>query len=298
MPRFSDRAAVTIRSTMLGTTLMGLFIAPSAIAQRPIAQPPVTPVAPTTLNQSVQALTSRIDSAANQKDLNAVLGFYSLEFTNSDGLNRQTLSQSLKQLWQQYPKLTYRTEVLSANNKGNGVEAETMTYVTGKQGNNGREWNIDIKLKSRQRWENQKLVQQEILSEQTRLSLGEKPPTVRVNLPETVKSGQRYEYEAVMEEPIGDDLVMGEVFERTITANALTQPNLLQLEIPVLEFFRRAPVPASKGTTKIKLQRINSGGFFKYGFAPKNPENRWLSAVLVRHDAGVTIVTNRLRVVQ
>jgi hypothetical protein len=298
MPRFSARAPVITRSMMLGITLMGLSIAPNAIAQRSVPQQPVPPVAPMTLSQSVQALISRIDSAANQKDLNAVLGFYSLEFTNSDGLNRQSLSQSLKQLWQQYPQLTYRTEVLSANNKGNGVEAETMTYVTGKQGNNGREWNVDIKLKSRQRWENQKLVQQEILAEQTRLSLGEKPPTVRVNLPETVKSGQRYEYEAIMEEPIGDDLVMGEVFERTITATALTQANVLQLEIPVLELFRRASVLTGKGTTKVKLQRINAGGFFKYGFAPKNQENRWLSAVLVRHDAGVTIVTNRLRVVQ
>jgi hypothetical protein len=278
-------------ASVIGISAIGISSAP-AMAQT-MAQTPTEPT------RAAQALAKQVDAAANQKDSNALLDFYSLEFTNSDGLNRQTLSQSIKQLWQRYPNLTYRTEVISAANQGKGISAETVTYVTGKQKTNGREWKLDVTLKSRQRWENQKLVQQEILAEQTRMSLGEKPPTVWVNLPETIKVGQKFQYEAVVEEPIGDDIMMGEVFEQTVTPAVLTQPNTLQLNIPVLEFFRQSGAAKPGPNVKtLKLQRLHAGGFFKFGFAPRSPENRWLSAVLVRHDAGVTIVTQRLRVVQ
>jgi hypothetical protein len=303
MPSFSFRF-----SCLTGVALVAALCPPSLAktVATPIATPtPVSAPAPLdALSQTVQALHNQMDAAANAADREALLRFYSLEFTTADGLNRETLGQSIRQLWQQYPKLTYNTQVLRATPQGKAIDAETLTKITGTQVRGGRTVTVDITVRSRQRWQANKLVQQEILSELTRLSLGDKPPTVSINLPETVKVGQRYNYEAIVLEPLEEDILMGDILDQPITAATLIKPRPLQLNLPsVLELvgnrtFLRAPGRINPNVQAVQLKRLRSGGFFKSGFAPKTPENRWFSAVLVRHDAGITIVTQRLRVVE
>jgi hypothetical protein len=48
--------------------------------------------------------------------------------------------------------------------------------------------------------------------------------------------------------------------------------------------------------SKFDLQLLPAGGIFKVGKAPAKPENRWISAILIRGD-GMTMVTQRLQVV-
>jgi hypothetical protein len=311
MPSFSFRF-----SCLTGVALVAALCQPSfaktVATPVPVATPkpaiPATPIsAPApldALSQSVQALHNQMDAAANAADRDTLLRFYSLEFTTADGLNRETLGQSIRQLWQQYPKLTYKTTVLRATPQGKAIDAETLTKITGAQVRGGRTVTVDITIRSRQRWQANKLVQQEILSEIARMSLGDKPPTVSINLPETVKVGERYNYEAIVLEPLEEDILMGDILDQPITAAMLIKPKPLQLDLPsVLElvgnrsFSRGTPRP-NPSFQSVQLKRLRSGGFFKTGFAPKTPENRWLSAVLVRHDAGMTIVTQRLRVVE
>jgi hypothetical protein len=310
MPSFSFRF-----SFLAGVALVAALSQPSlakTVAPVPVIRnttpTPATPIsapAPTdALSQSLQALSNKMDAAANAGDRESLLRFYGLEFTTTDGLNRETLGQSIRQLWQQYPKLTYNTQILRATPQGKATDAETLTKITGTQLRGGRTVTVNITIRSRQRWQAEKLVQQEILAEQTQLSLGDKPPTVTINLPETVKVGQRYNYEAIVVEPLEEDILMGDILDQPITAATLIKPKPLQLDLPsVLELVGNRSFP--RGTTRpnpavqsIALKRLRSGGFFKSGFAPKTPENRWLSAVLVRHDAGITIVTQRLRVVE
>jgi hypothetical protein len=249
----------------------------------------------------VQELLNRVDAAANTRDIKAVMDFYGPSFRNSDGLTRETVQQSLSQMWQQYPNLTYRTELVAVTTVGRSLQAETITYVTGKQTSGGRDLKLAVTLRSRQRWEDQKLQQQEVLAEQTQLSLGDNPPTVKVNLPETLKPGQSFTYEAIVQEPLNSELLMGEVWEEPVTAATYLTPTALRLELPsIAELLsdRQATVrkPAAPQTGKLKLRRLKSGGFFKLGQAASTPGNVWLSAVLMRHDAGMTIVTQRLRV--
>ena len=80
--------------------------------------------------QLKQALT-QIDAAANRKNVQGVIQFYSPNFTHSDGLNRRSLEQALTQFWAQYPNLTYRTELKSWQPDGQGIRAETITYISG-----------------------------------------------------------------------------------------------------------------------------------------------------------------------
>ncbi len=309
MPSFSLRFSFLTTIALVGAlsqpSLAKTIVTPVPVVtpKPPIATPISAPAPLDALSQSVQALHNQMDAAANAADRETLLRFYSLEFTTADGLNRETLGQSIRQLWQQYPKLTYKTTVFRATPQGKAVDAETLTQINGTQVRGGRTVTVDITVRSRQRWQSNKLVQQEILAETTRMSLGDKPPTVAVNLPETVKVGERYNYEAIVLEPLAEDILMGDILDQPITAAMLIKPKPLQLQLPsVLELvgnrsFSRTTRP-NPSVQSVQLKRLRSGGFFKSGFAPKTPENRWLSAVLVRHDAGMTIVTQRLRVVE
>lgn len=226
---------------------------------------------PETAPISLKAALVQMDAAANSHNLPTVLNFYSPSFTHADGLNRETLGQSLTQLWQQFPTLSYKTELKSWQPQGTGLVAETLTTITGTQKIGDREFRLESTLQSKQQFEDQKIVRQDILSERSQLTSGTKPPTLTFNLPEQVTVGQDFVFDAIVQEPLGDDLILGSALEEPIKPGAYLNP------------------------TKISLEALNSGGIFKVGRAPLTPDQRWISAVIVRQD-GITMVTQRLRV--
>jgi len=92
-----------------------------------------------------------------------------------------------------------------------------------------------------------------------------------MNLPQQVRVGQQYSFDAIVQEPLGDDYLVGAAIEEPIQADKYFNP------------------------TPVELELLPAGGLFKVGRAPNIPANRWISAVLVR---GITIVTQRLPVVE
>ncbi|MGL5063122.1 MAG: nuclear transport factor 2 family protein [Microcoleus sp.] len=218
-------------------------------------------------------LLTEIDAAANRRDLKAVMAFYGQNFTHADGLNSQSLEKAIKQLWERYPTLNYRTELKSWKSEGSAIVAETITTITGSHKQEGRQLNLKATIRSQQRFEGEKIVSQEILAEQTQLSSGSNPPTIQINLPEQVKVGQEYNFDAIVREPIGDDILIGTVVEEPVGEKTLFNPSAVELEL------------------------LTSGGLFKVGKAPESPNNRWISAVLMRQ-GGITTITQRLRVVK
>ncbi|MEG5171292.1 nuclear transport factor 2 family protein [Microcoleus sp. B3-D7] len=252
-----------------GVLHQGAARAIGAIAATPrtIAQTPANAPAPLT------KVLTEIDAAANRRDVKAVMAFYSPSFTHSDGLNSQSMEKALTQLWDRYPSLNYRTEIKSWKTEGSAIIAETITTIAGTQKKDGRELTLKATIRSQQRFEGEKIVSQEILAEQTQLSSGQNPPTIQVNFPDQVKVGEEYHFDAIVREPIGDDILIGTVLEEPITEKTLFNPSEVELEL------------------------LNSGGIFKVGKAPATPENRWVSAVLMRQ-GGIATVSVRLRVVK
>ena len=232
-----------------------------------IAQTPANAPAPLT------KLLTEIDAAANRRDIKAVMAFYSQNFTHSDGLNSQSMEKALIQLWQRYPSLNYRTELKSWKTEGNAIIAETITTIAGTQKQDGRELNLKATIRSQQRFEGEKIVKQEILAEQNQISSGKNPPKIQVNVPEQVKVGEEYNFDAIVLEPIGNDILIGTILEEPVSEKT---------------FFKSA---------EVDLDLLNSGGIFKVGKAPATPENRWISAVLMRQ-GGIAMVSVRLRVVK
>jgi hypothetical protein len=294
---------------LAGLLCLGLTV---AIAPAQSAQP-IQPAIPTerpnpTTNpqfQAVQERLLRIDAAANSKDIQALIAFYSQEFTNSDGLTRQTLQKSIAQLWQQYPTLTYRTELLEIlPSRGRGIEIETITYATAKIEIQGRLTDLSFMVKSRQRWEEDKLIQQTVLSEQNRVSFGDQPPTIQVRLPDSVRVGQKYTYEAIMQEPIApDDYILGDILEETISPATYLSTAKVQFEVPSIAEILNDRIaepattsPPSATIRRFRLRKLRTGGFFKIAQAPKSADDQWLSVVLMRPSGGMTLISQRLQV--
>ncbi len=273
---FGSKCGQSIAQMLLCLTVVSAGVLhPSAVAAIGLTATPQMIIAQTPANApaAVTKLLTEIDAAANKRDVKAVMAFYSPNFTHSDGLNSQSMEKGLTELWERYPTLNYRTEVKSWKTEGSAIVAETITTITGTQKKDGIDLNLKASIRSQQRFEGEKIVKQEILAEQTQLTSGKNPPTIQLNFPEQVKVGQEYHFDAIVQEPIGNDILIGTIIEEPVTEKT---------------FFRSA---------EVELELLNSGGIFKVGKAPATPENRWISAVLMRQ-GGIAMVSVRLRVVK
>ena len=227
---------------------------------------------PETAPPQLKDTLTQIDAAANRRDVQGVMQFYGANFKHGDGLTRTSMEQALTDLWKRYPQLSYRTQLQNWKSQGNGIVAETVTSITGTQASDGTSTKFASTLRSRQRFEGQKIVQQEILAERTQLTSGANPPNVDVNLPEQVGIGQQFNFDVIVKEPLGNSLLLGTAVEEPIKPELYTKP------------------------AEFDLQLLPAGGIFKLGKAPMKAEDRWISAVLIRGD-GMTMITQRLQVV-
>ncbi|MEM7554990.1 MAG: nuclear transport factor 2 family protein [Cyanobacteria bacterium P01_A01_bin.84] len=218
-------------------------------------------------------ILKQIDTAATQKNVNSVMQFYSSNFKHGDGLNRQGMKQALTSLWQRYPNLRYTTKVTSWKSQGNGIVAETVTNIRGLASPKSQYMGMNSTIKSRQRIQGSKILSQEILSERTQITSGKNPPTVDIRLPQQVKVGQNYTFDAIVEKPLGEDYLLGAAVDEPIRPSSYLKPSSVDLEL------------------------LSAGGLFKIGRAPSTPGSQWISAVLLRGD-GMTMITQRLQVVK
>ena len=213
---------------------------------------------------------SQIEAAANAQDLSGVMSFYDESFTNEDGFTYETLAASLTELWDRYDSVSYRIELQSWELTDSGYVAETLTYIDGST-SVPRSAELESVIRSRQTYEDAQIVSQEILSERNQLASGPNPPTVTVILPERVAPEETYEFDAIVQEPIGDNYLLGVALDEGTTAT---------------DFFTPRP---------IDLELLAAGGLFKLGDAPTDADNLWISGLLIRDD-GLVVVTRRLRV--
>lgn len=222
-------------------------------------------------SEELTEIVSKIETAANEQDIDQLIEYYDPQFTNEDGVTVDTLKNTLEKMWSTYPDLTYKTTINSTKNKGDELIAETETIITGSQKTQGRVVNLESNIKSRQYFREQKLIRQEIIAEQTKLTTGDRPPQIQVNVPETVKVGEKYNFDTVVTEPLEGNVLLGAAIEERTGSNLYLNPSTIELE------------------------PLSAGGIFKVVTAPRIQDNHWLSAIVVRGD-GITMVTKRVRI--
>jgi hypothetical protein len=218
----------------------------------------------------VKALLQQFDTIANQHQLDQLDQIYSAEFSNSDGLTLPQVEIGLQRLWQLYPDLSYATELQSWRQDGEAVIVETVTKIEGNRPWLGKTATLVGEVTARQTFINQKLVRQEVLTEKMTLTTGKNPPKVNVRLPKTVRPGQEYDFDVILETPLGDDLLAGSAFAQTI------DPTSYQFD-----------------PTQVNLELLQAGGLFKRAVAGDDPQ--WLSALLISPE-GMVLVTQRLAI--
>ncbi|MBE9139324.1 nuclear transport factor 2 family protein [Nodosilinea sp. LEGE 07088] len=254
---------------------LGLW-AIATLGLTPAAWPSPAQASPPLLAQAapveVEGLLTELQLAASDRDLDAVMAFYSESFASDTGFDYAQLRQTLEALWQQYPDITYDIELLSWQADGPGnYTLETRTTVTGKQVQADRVLTLNADVTSRQRLENGQIAYQETLAETSRLVSGENPPTLQVQLPETLSPGQTYSFDTIVLEPLGENTLMGAAVEEGVTATDFFEPRPVVFDI------------------------LSSGGLYKVGTAPAEPDSRWVSTVVIRED-GLVVETRRVQV--
>ncbi|MBD2149899.1 hypothetical protein H6F44_07155 [Pseudanabaena sp. FACHB-1277] len=227
--------------------------------------------APAELENVVAAL----DRAASAQDIEAVMKYYAPSFSHGDGLNRDLYKKALRELWQSYTNISYRTEISKWQKQGDLITAETITMIQGKKGDQSDDFKLNGRMVTTQTYKSVngqlQVVSQQVLSEQSSLSSGEAPPSVQLNMPELIGVGRQYVLDAIVTEPLGTGLLLGAAIEEAVDAKNLLNENT------------------------INLRPLRAGGVFKIGQAPFKSGDRWISVVLVR-ESGVTIASQRLRV--
>lgn len=259
---------VSVRPWGLGlVATLGLGVGPIAPPAR--SSPPVlAQVAPA----EVQRVLIELEAAASARNLDAVMAFYSDSFSSDTGFDYGQLRQTLETLWQQYPDITYDIELLDWQADGPGrYVLETRTTVTGNQPLPDRALTLVADTTSRQQLEAGQIIRQEVLSETSRLVSGANPPTLQVQLPQTLTSGQTYSFDTIVLEPLEGRSLMGVAVEEGVTGE---------------DFFEPRPVV---------FDLLSSGGLYKVGTAPAEPDSRWVSTVVIRED-GMVVETRRVRV--
>ena len=234
------------------------------------------PVYADTLDKAPEQLTNslmQIDAAASKGDVEGVMQFYSPSFIHGDGINYQTMEQALDKFWKHYPRLRYKTKVQSWKSKGDFIIAETITSIIGLPSSNQDKLALNATIHSRQTFMRDRITHQEILSEHTEVTSGIKPPKVDIKLPQHVKVGMSYYFDAIVQEPLGNNYLLGKVMQEPVK------------------------LPQYIKASSMNLESLKAGGLFKIGRAPDTPGNYWVSAVIVCSD-GMTIVTRRLRVIK
>ncbi|RMH67555.1 MAG: nuclear transport factor 2 family protein [Cyanobacteria bacterium J003] len=223
------------------------------------------------LPQSVQAVVNGLDAAASQKNLDSVLAFYDPEFKTGDGLTLEILRKQLPTFWQPYRDIRYRTTVNRWQQQGSDWVLDISTTIEGTGGTSDRPQNIRGNLQATQVIRNGKIIRQDITNEKTTITIGTTPPTVQLSLPQTVRTGEEFSLDAIVQEPIGNAILLGAASDQPINAQTYANPS------------------------PVKLELLSAGGIFKVGRAPQEPGGRWVSVALIR-DTGMVLITQRLRV--
>ena len=221
--------------------------------------------------EELAEIIREMEEAANEQDLDEVMEYYSNDFTNEDGLTTDYVKTALEKLWSDYPQLTYETTINSWEEQGDELVAQTETKILGSRDDGGRVISLESNIKSQQYFRDGELVRQEILGEQTKLSTGDNPPQVTVNLPQTVQVGEKYNFDTIVTEPLEGGVLLGAALEERTGSNRYLDPSTLELE------------------------PLSAGGIYKVVTAPLLEDSHWLSSIVVRGD-GITMVTQRVRI--
>jgi hypothetical protein len=261
------------RSALLAGLLAGLgvpvlaLVGPARAAMPQAASPSILPpgaVAQATPAPSAPVLQA-LESALNARDDAALVAL----LKPGPGLDPVQLRQRRQILRQQFPDASWRVRAGTPLHDGRGT---VTLQVSGTRVQGGSTYRLDAQQTLVLQSDGRHLTGQTLLTESSLLRSGEKALPVVLQIPDAVLTGQRYDVDLIVDDPLDGALVAGGIA-------AVTPQQVAAMESPPLE-----------------LGALGGGGVFKTVRAPQTPGSQtW--AVLLVHPQGVVSATKRVRVV-
>ena len=253
-PLSRSHSALLLAGLMAGLGAPVLALAAPAGAAVPQGTPPPSPV-----------LLQALESALNARDDAALVAL----LKSGPGLDPAELRQRRQLLRQQFPDATWRVRAGTPLQDGRGT---VNLQVSGTRVLAGSTFRLDAQQTMVLLSDGSHLAGQTLLTESSLLRSGEKALPVLLQIPDAVLTGQRYDVDLIVDEPLNGALVAG-----GIAAVSLQQ--VAAMESPPLE-----------------LGALGGGGLFKTVRAPQTPGSQTWAMLLV-HPQGVVSATKRVRVV-
>jgi hypothetical protein len=94
---------------------------------------------------------------------------------------------------------------------------------------------------------------------------------VKINLPEKARPGQEFDFDVILQDPMGSDIILGAALEEKIDPSLYLKPSSLELDA------------------------LSAGGIFKRVKLPLTEEDHWYSVILIRND-GMRMITQRVNI--
>jgi hypothetical protein len=223
-----------------------------------LAGPPAAAAAPASAAQ-LQALETALNSGAA---LNGLL-------ETGPGLDPALLELRRRNLQSQFPDLRWRFSPGPPLRNG---QPTVQLNVSGNHRDGAGRYRLEASQLLALESSGGRINGQTVIREQSILSSGGEAPTVSLSIPDAVLTGQRYDVDVVLDEPLSGAIAAGGIV-------ALTPEQVAAMESPDLP-----------------LGPLGGGGLFKTVQAPlKAGSQTW--AVLLVHPQGIISASKRVRVV-
>jgi len=252
---------------MAGFGVQILILGAPARAAMPQAASPLLPPGAVAQGTPVPSpvLLQALESALNARDDASLAAL----LNPGPGLDPGQLRQRRQLLRQQFPDATWRVRVGTPLNDGRGT---VTLQVSGTRVQGGSTYRLDAQQTLVLQSDGRHLTGQTLLAESSLLRSGEKALPVVLQIPDAVLTGQRYDVDLIVDDPLDGALVAGGIA-------AISSQQVAAMESPPVE-----------------LGALGGGGLFKTVRAPQTPGSQtW--AVLLVHPQGVVSATKRVRVV-
>ena len=236
---------------LLATLALGLG-SWAALPGRPAAAVPASA-------SQLQALEAALNSGAA---LNGLL-------ETGPGLDPASLELRRRNLQRQFPDLRWQ---FSSGPPLRDGHPTVQLSVSGSNGNGANRYRLEASQLLALESSGGRISGQTVIREQSMLTSGSEAPAVSLLIPDAVLTGQRYDVDLVLDEPLNGAMAAGGIV-------AITPDQVAALASPDLS-----------------LEPLGGGGLFKSVQAPLNPGSQTWAMLLV-HPKGIISASKRVRVV-
>ncbi len=214
----------------------------------------------TSQNIHIQSLSKQLEKGLNKQNLLSLKNLFIEKSFNKFEKQYDNFTKNYKEIeWSIKPKNDYK------NKKYLDVKITSKRYIGSLQ------YDLDSRQTIELETNNNKIIDYKIINAESILKSYTKQLKIKVNSPQTVVTGERYHFDLIIEKPIDNSFITGEMI---VLQN--TRSNQ-QLSIP------------------FGMKAKGSGGLFKSITAPLQPGSQTITAIIA-HQKGIFTITKKIEV--